>query len=92
MKTKYEIELADNGMVVYRKDIGTLMCFEYADAEDGKKDTDPIARWIGDDILDDMLNNPDVKENIETLVNNPGGFINNYEISVEIRPVIKNNR
>lgn len=90
MKTKYEIELVDNGMVVHRKDIGTLMCFEYA--EGGKKDTDPIARWIGDDILDDMLNNPEVKENIEALVQNPEDYINNYEISVEIRPVIKNNR
>lgn len=88
MKTKYEIELADNGMVVRRRDIGVVCCFEYL--KDEKKKLEPIANWLGGDILDDMLESPDIRKELKCLMQETvEDGVDNFEISVEIKPIIK---
>lgn len=89
MKSRYEIELADNGMIVRRPDLGEVRCIEYVDRE-GERSIAPIANWIGEDILDDMLESPDIQEEIRHLCQKTGeDGTDNFEIIVEIRPVIK---
>ena len=58
MKTKYNIELANNGMIIRRKDYG-----------------------------DDMLESPDVQDEIKNLMQQTDDDgINDFEIIVEIKP------
>lgn len=86
MKTNYQIELADNGMIVRRGDIGAANVFEYIE----NKHYGNIAKWIGEDILDDMLESPEMMDEIKNLLQQTGGdSVNDFEISVEIKPVIK---
>lgn len=86
MKAKYEIELADNGMIVRRPDEGEVRCIEYAKADD-VRDIAPVAQWIGEDILDDMLESPEIQNEIRSLCGDDG--TNDFEIIVEIKPVLK---
>lgn len=86
MKTKYQIELADNGMIVRRPDEGVVYCIEYAGADDVRK-IEPIAQWIGEDIIDDMLQSPDIRKEIKSLCGEDG--TNDFEITVEIKPIVK---
>lgn len=89
MSTKYQIELADNGMIIRREDSGDIRVFEYIEKDD-ERDIASIAQWIGEDILDDMLESPDMKEESEKLLQRTGeDCINNYEICVELKPIIK---
>lgn len=86
MKTKYQIELANNGMIFRRPDVGVVCCFEYAEADDVRKIA-PIAQWIGEDIIDDMLESPDIRNEIKSLCGEDS--TNNFEITVEIKPIVK---
>ena len=86
MKTKYQIELADKGMIVRRPDEGEVRCIEYAEADD-VKGIAPIAQWIGEDIIDDMLESPDIHKEIKSLCGEDG--TNDFEITVEIKPIVK---
>lgn len=89
MKVKYEIELADNGMIVRRPDIGEVRCIEYKECEN-ERSIAPVAQWIGEDILDDMLESPIIKKEINNLMkNDDSDGINDFEIIVEIKPVLK---
>mgnify|MGYP007022096052 CR=1 FL=1 len=86
MKTNYQIELADNGMIVRRNDIGCVNVFEYLEEEHYHN----IGRWLGMDILDDMLESPEIKDEIKNFMKcNTGDGVNHFEIIVEIKPVIK---
>lgn len=86
MKTKYQIELADNGMIVRRPEAGEVRCIEYVEADD-VRDIAPIAQWLGEDIIDDMLESPDMRKEIKSLCGEDG--TNDFEIIVEIKPVLK---
>lgn len=89
MKTRYQIELADNGMILRRLEIGEVRVFEYADGKCERSDA-AIAKWIGEDILDDMLESPDIKSEVDDIVRRTGcDGINDFEISVEIKPLVK---
>ena len=89
MKHRYEIELADNGMIIRRPDIGEVRCIEYTEKE-SERSIAPCAQWIGEDILDDMLESPDVLEECNKLMQRTGADgINDYEIIVEIKPIVK---
>ena len=89
MKAKYEIELADNGMIVRRPDIGEVRCIKYKECEN-ERSIAPVAQWIGEDILDEMFESPIIKEEINNLMKNEDSDgINDFEIIVEIKPVLK---
>ena len=89
MRTKYQIELADNGMIVRKDDFGEIRVFEYDDSNVNGKYS-PISLWIGDDIIDDMLESPDIQEEIEKLLQRTGeDCVNDFEITIEIKPIIK---
>lgn len=89
MEIRYEIELANNGMIVRRPEIGEVRCIEYIEKEREISIT-PVANFIGEDILDDMLESPDMKEEIHHLCQRTGeDGINNFEIIVKIKPVVK---
>ena len=89
MKTEYQIELADNGMIVRRPGVGEVKVFEYVDNEYGRSE-EAIAKWIGEDILDDMLESPEIKDEIKNEMQRTGADgINDFEISVIIKPIAK---
>lgn len=89
MKIKYQIELADNGMIVRRPEVGEVRCFEYKDGEYGR-DYAAVAQWIGEDILEDMLESPDIQNEIKALMQRTGSDgINDFEINVDIQPITK---
>ena len=89
MKSKYQIELANNGMVIRRSDIGEVVCFEYKEGN-SEGIYEPIAKWIGEDILGDMLDSPQILDEVKKLMEQTGSEgINDFEIAVEIKPISK---
>jgi hypothetical protein len=89
MKTKYLVELADNGMIVRREDIGELRVIEY-DESDNERSITPVAKFLGEDILDDMLESPQIQEETKKLISQTDiDAVNDFEIEVVIRPIIK---
>jgi len=89
MKTKYLVELADNGMIVRREDIGELRVIEYDESENERSIT-PVAKFLGEDILDDMLESPQIQEETKKLISQTDiDAVNDFEIEVVIRPIIK---
>lgn len=89
MKIKYLVELADNGMIVRREDIGELRVIEYDESEN-ERSIAPVAKFLGEDILDDMLESPQIQEETKKLISQTDiDAVNDFEIEVVIRPIIK---
>lgn len=84
-KLKYNLEYADNGMIITQPDFDSIVVVEYDKGADGKGIYEKCAKELGKEIFEDIDQcNDEINGNIP-----PGKILIGWQLDIKVKPRYK---